>query len=423
MTPTADAELVERCRQRDTDAFGEIVERHQRLVFGVALARCGDPALAEDVAQEAFVTAWRDLDRLRDDSRVGTWVAGIARNLAASAARTRARRATPPLLELAAVPTPQDAALEREDRELLARALADVPAAHREALVLFYLEGESVARIAATLGITEDLVKQRLSRGRRALREGVANRVESALTRVRATPALRAGVLAALATAGARKAGAATTAGKAFAVMTVKKVVIALAVLATAGGATWLGVRSRGDTARAAGPNPQATAAATTAAAPGPTAHARRIDPAARAALLEAIQRARQAPASAPATASTSATSSGRRPELASEPDLDKDYIRGQVREIIPLLAECYEKELEHDHKLAGTVVVNFTIEGAPDVGGLVSESSIDTDKSTLANPAVQECIQETMYALEIAAPEGGGKVNVVYPFEFRPAE
>jgi RNA polymerase sigma factor (sigma-70 family) len=419
MTPTADAELVGRCRRRDADAFGEIVERHQRLVFGVALARCGDPALAEDVAQEAFVTAWRDLDRLRDDARVGTWVAGIARNLAASAARSRARRSTPPPLEVTAVPTPEDAVLAREDRELLARALADVPEAHREALVLFYLEGESVARIADALGITEDLVKQRLSRGRRALREGVANRVESALARVSSTPAFRAGVLAAVATAGTRKAAAATTAGKVLAVMTLNKIAIGLAVLAVAGGATWLGTRSRGDTARAAGPTPPASASASaastpTAAAPGPTSHVRRIDPAARTALLDAIHRA---PGH---TGTTTTSSSGPRPALPDEPDLDKDYIRGQVREMIPLLTECYEKELEHDPKLAGSVVVKFTIEGAPDVGGLVSDSSIDADRSTLANAAVRECIQETMYGLEIMAPKGGGKVEVVYPFEFR---
>src|SRR6476469_9516 len=114
----ADAELVARSRNADAEAFGEIVERHQQLVFGVALARCQDPALAEDVAQEAFVTAWRDLDRLRDGERVGTWVAGIARNLAATAARARARRqpreAAAP--EPAAPSTPETEALAREDR-------------------------------------------------------------------------------------------------------------------------------------------------------------------------------------------------------------------------------------------------------------------------------------------------------------------
>jgi RNA polymerase sigma factor (sigma-70 family) len=423
MLTVADAELVERSRKRDAEAFGELVERHQRLVFGVALARCGDPALAEDVAQEAFVTAWHDLDRLRDDARVGTWVAGIARNIAASAARTRARRSAPLALELAPVPTPEDAALAREERELLACALRDVPKAHREVLVLYYLEGHSVGRIAELLGITEDLVHQRLSRGRRALREGVANRVESALARVRSTPALRVGVVAALTTAGSREAAAATTVGKVIAIMTIKKVAMALAVLAIAGGGTWLAVRGHGDAARADAPQ-SSTAAAS--AASGPTGHAHRIDRDTRATLLDAIRRAhRQDERSLPGSglpAGQRPSSSGPRPQLANEePDLDKDYLRHQMREIIPLLTECYEKELVHDPHLAGTVTVKFTIEGAPDVGGLVTASSID-ESTTLSNKAVQECIQETMYALEIAAPTGGGVVNVTFPFTFSPA-
>src|SRR5690349_3112172 len=191
---STDVELVERCRRRDADAFGALVTRHQQLVFGVALARCQDPALAEDVAQEAFVAAWRDLDRLRDGERVGTWVAGIARNLAANAVRTRGRRQDAALPEPVTTPTPEDEAVERQDRELLASALADVPEAHRETLVLFYLEGQSIAEIATGLGVKEDLVKQRLSRGRKSLRDSVATRVESALTRARLRPAFRATV-------------------------------------------------------------------------------------------------------------------------------------------------------------------------------------------------------------------------------------
>jgi RNA polymerase sigma factor (sigma-70 family) len=418
MTPIADAELVRRSRQSDTDAFGELVERHQRLVFGVALARCGDPALAEDLAQEAFVTAWRDLDRLRDVDRVGTWVAGIARNLASSAVRTRSRRATPPAIEIPSVPTPEDAVLDREDRELLGRALQDVPSAHREALVLYYLEGESIARIAENLNISEDLVKQRLSRGRRALREGVADRVESALSRVRERPALRAGVIAALATAGTRKAAAASAAGKVLAVMTINKVAIALGALAAIGSGIWLSSRGHGDSARASSvaSAPPATAAVTTTV--------RRIDPETRKKLVESIHSAQQRNAASAPSSSSRSSSSTPRPALpGTEPDLDKDYIRSCVRELLPLLSECYEKELEHDPKLAGKVVVDFTIEGEPGVGGVVSESKIDDKESTLANPAVRECIQQTMYSLEISAPQGGGQVQVVYPFVFAPSE
>lgn len=423
MTPIGDAELVQRCRRRDAEAFGELVERHQRLVFGVALARCRDAALAEDLAQEAFVTAWRDLDRLRDDARIGSWVAGIARNLASSAARDRVRRAEPPPLDVASPPTPEDAALEREDRELLARALADVPRTHREALVLYYLEGESIARIAEALGINEDLVKQRLSRGRRALREGLASRVEAALYRVRAKPALRAGVIAALVPAAARKATAASTAGKVFAMFTLKKLAIGAIVLALASGAIYLGTRGHGEPARA-------NAAAPGPAAPQPAAasksHVRRIDPAKRQDLLDAIHSAHTRAPAAPALPSEpgAASPSGKtaRPELPPDGDLDKAYIRASVQDLIPMLVDCYDKALNQNPRLAGTVVVKFTIEGEPGIGGVVSESEIDKIKSTLPDPKVRECIQDTMYSLEIDPPANGGQVSVVYPFLFAPS-
>jgi hypothetical protein len=210
-------------------------------------------------------------------------------------------------------------------------------------------------------------------------------------------------------------------------VMTNKKVAIALGVLAVAGGAMWLATRDNEDPARAASAATTGKAAAPTASHDSPPTHARRIDPATRTALLDAIHRAQRPDASARGgargTGGPGASSPGARPQLADEPEVDKDYIRGQVREIIPLLTECYEKELARDPKLAGKVVVNFTIEGAPDVGGLVTESAIDADASTLESPAVRDCIQDTMYALEIAAPKGGGVVKVVYPFEFSSAD
>ncbi len=424
---STDVELVERCRRRDADAFGALVTRHQQLVFGVALARCQDPALAEDVAQEAFVAAWRDLDRLRDANRVGSWVAGIARNLAANAVRARARRertiADDPVVS--DVPTPEDAALAREDRELLARALTEIPETHRETLVLFYLQGHSVAEIASALEISEDRVKQRLSRARRAVRESVAERVESVLTRTRLRPAFRAGVVAALTAASSRKAAA----GKVITVMSVNKIALStVAVGAVAAGALYFGTRSSATptpTPTAArvpqGASPQPGAAPTSA----PTAPSKRLrverlpDKTARATLLAAIENARKQRASATTAAAGGASAA---PSLPSEvDDYDKQYIRSAVKEIIPLLTECYEQGLERDPKLEGRILVEFTIEGEPDVGGIVSSSAIDPKESTLADNAARECMQETMYALKIDPPTNGGTVNVRYPFMFAP--
>jgi RNA polymerase sigma factor (sigma-70 family) len=435
--PATDAELVAKSRRRDAQAFGSLVARHQDLVFGVALGRCGDPALAEDIAQEAFVTAWRDLDRLRDADRVGSWVAGIARNLAANATRVAARRAEAVLPAPADQPSPEDAALDREDRALLQRSLAEVPAPLREALVLFYLEGQSIAQVAAALGIREDLVKQRLTRGRRALRETIETRVESALARVRPGAGFGAGVIAAVIALpdAASAAPALGAAGKAGIVMTAsQKLGFAAAVLAVAGGATWLAVRDvgadagdpRGAAPAASAPSPAPAPAAKPGAPPAsPTKVRRFADPERRDAAVAAIRAGQQRRAAAAATPTPSgeaaAAGGGAPPALAEPPDLDKEYVRSAVQGLVPLLSECYEQGLERSPTLAGRVMVHFTIEGEPDVGGLVASSTIDPAKTTLADPEVQQCIQETMYALEIDPPNVGFQVEVHYPFEFNP--
>src|SRR5581483_1489960 len=86
---TTDVELVGRTDAGDRAAFGELVARHQAAVCGVAYALLGDIGRSEDVAQEAFVAAWRQLGQLRQRSKFRSWVCGIARNLALAAGRRR----------------------------------------------------------------------------------------------------------------------------------------------------------------------------------------------------------------------------------------------------------------------------------------------------------------------------------------------
>ena len=102
---------------------------------------------------------------------------------------------------------------------------------------------------------------------------------------------------------------------------------------------------------------------------------------------------------------------------------MDREYIRNSVRALLPMITECYETALDTDPTLAGALVVNFTIEGEPDVGGLVTESSINDDGSEIRNESMRECLQETMFALEIDPPTNGGTVKVTYPFTFSPRE
>lgn len=190
-----DAELIAACRAGDTAAFGQIVARYQRAVVAVAYAAVRDRVLAEDIAQDAFVTAWTRLAGLRDVERLPAWLCGIARNVARARRRTL-RREEPGDVEIAGDATPYDALDDRETEVAVAAALARVPETYREPLVLFYCEQQSAGEVARALGVSDAAVHQRLSRGR-ALLAGDAKLVEHAPSRARRD--LAAAVLAAIA--------------------------------------------------------------------------------------------------------------------------------------------------------------------------------------------------------------------------------
>jgi hypothetical protein len=110
---------------------------------------------------------------------------------------------------------------------------------------------------------------------------------------------------------------------------------------------------------------------------------------------------------------------SASRPELDQPEGHDRDYIQERMQELIPLIKECYTMALERDPTLSGTLIVDLTLVGEPDVGGLVGSSEVDPEESTLLEDGMSECVRETMYALEIDPPTGGGEVRVRYPFLF----
>lgn len=106
---------------------------------------------------------------------------------------------------------------------------------------------------------------------------------------------------------------------------------------------------------------------------------------------------------------------------------LDPQYIRDAIRDLQPLLRECYELALEDARSsgretLEGRLVTRFVIGGEPDVGGVIEESSV-MDESDLRHPLLEECFTETLFTVELPAPEEGGRVTVHYPFVFREAE
>ncbi len=199
---TTDTELIAASRGGDAAAFGKIVERYQRAVYAVSFSGTRDRALSDDVAQDTFVTAWRQLATLREIDRLPAWLCGIARNLARAARRRRGREVSLDDHDLVTKDSPFDALSEHEAELLVAGALARLPEKYREPMVLFYCEGESVKAVAQALGITEDATHQRLSRGRHYLADGVSGLVERSLGRQRPRRDLVTAVVAAIAMVG-----------------------------------------------------------------------------------------------------------------------------------------------------------------------------------------------------------------------------
>ena len=206
METSGDVELLELCLRGNREAYGHLVARYQSLVCSLAYSACGELARSEDLAQETFVMAWRHLGELRDRAKFKSWLCSIARNLVNNSLRRDRRDATRSAESLesvpeavSAMPTPCDQAISREEESILWRALSEIPETYREPLVLFYREQQSVEQVATALELSDDAVKQRLSRGRALLKEQVAAFVETTLRNTRPGKAFTFAVLASLA--------------------------------------------------------------------------------------------------------------------------------------------------------------------------------------------------------------------------------
>ncbi len=190
---TSDADLVAASLAGDRTAFGRIVERYQRLLCSLAYSATGQMSQSEDLAQDAFIDAWRQLSALREPEKLRSWLCGILRHKVGRLRRAdgkepvRQAETLEDAGELMSVEMPvADLAMQQEEQAILWSALERVPELYREPLVLYYREHRSVEHVAVALDLTEDAVKQRLARGRKILQEQVLAFVEGAL--VRSTP-------------------------------------------------------------------------------------------------------------------------------------------------------------------------------------------------------------------------------------------
>jgi RNA polymerase sigma-70 factor, ECF subfamily len=163
---------VERVLAGDISAFEGIVRRWQGPLINLAYRFCRDRGRAEEMAQEAFLRAYRALAQWRKDAVFSTWLFALATNLYRSELR-RIPALTVSLDDIAEPPDARasDGGLEDQDRDLaVRRAVGALPAKYREALILFYFHDMDITTAARSLGLPEGTVKARLFRGREILR-------------------------------------------------------------------------------------------------------------------------------------------------------------------------------------------------------------------------------------------------------------
>ncbi len=178
--------LVERARAGELGAFNQLVEAYQDLLFALVVRMVPDPDQASDAVQEAFFSAYRNLNSYRGPSFRG-WLTRIAVNAAMDLQRQKKRRPVSPYPELEddswqppAGPEsdPERLAVGAERGRVLGAALAAITTDQRAAIVLFDVEGYDYAEIAEMTGVSLGTVKSRIHRGRLALRELLAGRME-----------------------------------------------------------------------------------------------------------------------------------------------------------------------------------------------------------------------------------------------------
>ncbi|MCH7920024.1 MAG: sigma-70 family RNA polymerase sigma factor [Planctomycetes bacterium] len=198
--------LLKNCLKGHTEGFDLLVGRYQSLVCAITYSATGDVEKSEELAQETFLLAWKNLGQLKDLAKFKAWLCTIARRVIQNWARARQRdvvsKAAP--LEAASsqsapIRLPVEAAIQREQQAVVNQALKQLPEQFRVPLILYYREDKSTREVATLIGLNENATRQRIARARGLLKSQVAAMVETTLAQSKPGKAFTAGVLASLA--------------------------------------------------------------------------------------------------------------------------------------------------------------------------------------------------------------------------------
>ena len=170
-------EAIQRCQDGEREAFHPLVEWHQDVVFGTAYHLTGHAALAEEVAQEAFLAAWQGIRGFRRGRPFKPWLLRILVNTVLAQRRQRTVETTPIAAAGVAGDTDNPAAVveAQGERQRLQEAINGLSPEHRQVVVLRYFAELTVPEVARAAGVPEGTVKSRLHRAQRALRQRLAD--------------------------------------------------------------------------------------------------------------------------------------------------------------------------------------------------------------------------------------------------------
>lgn len=191
----SDAEIARRIEAGDQAAFTLLMRRHNQTLYRTARSILKDDTEAEDVVQDAYLLAYRSIDKFRGDAKLSTWLTRIVVNEALARLRKTSRRAqiiridggiesnseaAEVEMDHTAPEQPERAALRAEARRLLERKIDELPDAFRTVFMLRALEEMSVEEAATCLGIPEATVRTRFFRARSLLRESLSREIDFA---------------------------------------------------------------------------------------------------------------------------------------------------------------------------------------------------------------------------------------------------
>jgi RNA polymerase sigma-70 factor (ECF subfamily) len=188
MSNLLDEDLARLAQQGDQDAFAELVKRYEKQIFSMAYRLIGDYDEAADLAQEAFLRIYRMLDRYDPEKRFFSWMYRVAQNTCINAMNKRPANVVP--MERAeeyfsddqggSHAEPEQNYLNREVRENIDKAIAELPDNYRDVIYLRYIEDMPYQQIADALNLPLSTIETRLFRGRKLLQQKLLQYMQNA---------------------------------------------------------------------------------------------------------------------------------------------------------------------------------------------------------------------------------------------------